>query len=293
MAKTKLDRVKIDIESYFDATGKRIYKYSDLRQMLTEQRKEWQLKPPTRISEFKDYLITNTKLKKTTLQFPSRMETRYRWGEVSDYEFVLSLKPNSYLTHHSAAYLHGLTTKEPTAIYLNHEQSPKPISNKALAQERIDAAFKKPVRATRNMAQYKGKTIHILNGMHTGYYGVASLSKGQAKKIRLTDIERTIIDISVRPVYSGGVHEVLDIYRRASAKISPDNLVETLVTLNYTYPYHQVIGYYLEKAGVYEKSAAEWFLEFGLEYDFYLTHQMNEPTYSAKWRLYYPKNLGT
>jgi hypothetical protein len=121
---------------------------------------------------------------------------------------------------------------------------------------------------------------------------ITSWSKGQVEKIRLTDIERTIIDISVRPVYSGGVHEVLEIYRKANAKISPDKLVERLVTLNYTYPYHQVIGNYLEKAGVYEKSTAERFLEFGLEYDFYLTQQMNEPTYSAKWRLYYPKNLG-
>ena len=37
-------------------------------------------------------------------------------------------------------------------------------------------------------------------------------------KIRLTNIERTLIDIAVRPVYSGGVFEVLKAYRLAKDK---------------------------------------------------------------------------
>lgn len=35
------------------------------------------------------------------------------------------------------------------------------------------------------------------------------------KKIRVTDLERTLIDIAVRPAYSGGVFEVLEAFKNA------------------------------------------------------------------------------
>lgn len=127
--------------------------------------------------------------------------------------------------------------------------------------------------------------------MYTGRYGVTKQTTNQSGQIQLTDIEWTLVDISVRPIYSGGVYDVLEIYKRAQEYVSPEKLAATLVALNYTYPYHQVIGFYLDAADVYDKSTVEQFLSFDQEYDFYLTHQMNEPTYSEKWRLYYPKDL--
>ena len=98
------------------------------------------------------------------------------------------------------------------------------------------------------------------------------------EKIRVTDIERTLIDVTVRPIYAGGVFEVL-------------KLAATLKKLDYIYPYHQAVGFYLERAGVYRESSISLLKKFGFKYDFYLMHQIKEKEYSKKWRLYFPKGL--
>lgn len=68
-------------------------------------------------------------------------------------------------------------------------------------------------------------------------------------------------------------------------------LVSMLEKLNYIYPYHQAIGFYLDKAGYYEDSALKLLQKFGLKYDFYLAHQIDDVDYSKEWRLYFPKGL--
>ena len=53
---------------------------------------------------------------------------RFHHGPFTNYELALSLRPDSYLSHGSAAFLHGLTDQEPEFIYVNKEQSPKIIA---------------------------------------------------------------------------------------------------------------------------------------------------------------------
>jgi predicted transcriptional regulator of viral defense system len=110
-------------------------------------------------------------------------------------------------------------------------------------------------------------------------------------RIRVTDVERTLIDVTVRPVYAGGPFEVLKAYKVARPKVSVNKLAATLKKLDYIYPYHQAIGFYLERAGVYTESSIALLRKFDFKYDFYLTHQIKEKAYSERWRLYFPKGL--
>ena len=64
--------------------------------------------------------------------------------------------------------------------------------------------------------------------------------------LRFTNLERTLIDAAVRPVYAGGVFEVRKAYQLAKEKVSVNRLAALLQKLNYIYPYHQAIGFYLE-----------------------------------------------
>ena len=80
-------------------------------------------------------------------------------------------------------------------------------------------------------------------------------------------------------------------YELARMKALVQKIIEMLDTIKYTYPYHQVIGFYLDRAGGYREEEVNELLEFGLDYDFYLVHQMDNRNYSKKWRLHYPSKL--
>ncbi len=126
--------------------------------------------------------------------------------------------------------------------------------------------------------------------MYTGELGVVEFREPGEGQIKVTDLERTLIDITVRPAYSGGVVEVLNAYKLAKGKVLVDKLVKMLKKLDYIYPYHQAIGFYLERAG-YNESTVSLLRKFEMNYDFYLAHQMKEKSYSQEWRIYFPKGL--
>ena len=109
--------------------------------------------------------------------------------------------------------------------------------------------------------------------------------------LSVTDTERTLIDIAVRPAYSGGPKTVLDAYRRAAGKFSHEKLLEYLDRLDYTYPYHQAIGFYLERSVQNSKIILAKLEQMETPIIFYLEHQISEPAFSDRWQLFYPSGL--
>jgi hypothetical protein len=97
----------------------------------------------------------------------------------------------------------------------------------------------------------------------------------------------------VRPSYAGGIFEVLKAFRLAKEKhpLSVNKLSGYLSRMNFIYPYHQAIGFYLEAAGNYTQSQINIFKNKPKNYNFYLTYEMGEMTYSKEWNLYYPKGM--
>lgn len=71
---------------------------------------------------------------------------RYAVGEPSPFELGLSLRGGAYLSHASAVFLLGLNDQLPKTLYVNKEQTPKPVPSTPLAQDRIDRAFRNSPR---------------------------------------------------------------------------------------------------------------------------------------------------
>ncbi len=187
----------------------------------------------------------------------------------------------------SALFLHGIIRKPPRFIYITSEQREKVAKTltSELEQDNIDNAFSKHHRQTNAKCSYKGIEITLLNGMFTNRTGVMNLSDKPT-----TSLERTLIDITVRPSYGGGATEVLKAFISAKDKIDADVLVSYLDRFDYTYPYYQSIGFYLEKAE-YNTLQIPKLKKRKKFVDFYLDYAIEEPAYSKDWRLFYPKNL--
>lgn len=243
------------------------------------------------LAKFISHLVESGQLRRVKVDLPHRPETLYAVEGVSVYCIASALKPNAYLSHYSAMYLNELTDQVPKTIYVNHEQRPQPRPPVAPTQESIDRAFKGRQRMTTNVAELDGYQVCVLNGKNTGNLGVIDGTDSAGFPLRLTSLERTLIDITVRPAYSGGVGEVIEAFRRASDRVRVNKLVAMLNKMDFVYPYHQAIGFYLERSGAYSDTLMKLLRRKPFEFDFYLTYGMKQPAYSERWRLYHPAGL--
>jgi len=290
-----MELFKPDIIAVLKQMNKSLFTNVDMNSTFFLHKEEWRLPQKTSVHDFLQFLLKKKIVKELVMKSPKGSVTRYIFGENTDpYTFdanlvALSLYPNSYLSHFSAVHYHGLTDEIIKTIYVNKEQSQKQHlmseGDKPLLQEKIDSAFSKPMRKTNNFYEYGGQRIYILNGKYTNKLGIL-----EETGYSITNLERTLIDIAVRPEYSGGVFEVLQIYEKAKGLVSVNKMKAYLSTLDYKYPYHQVIGFYLERAG-YRESAVGLMESLPIEFNFYLTYEMKNPDYSDRWKLYFPKNL--
>lgn len=290
MRRTKIQIALPQIANYFNNLPEKIFKPRNLFLHFSAHRHEWDLAINTTPNALVKFLMQNSKLQRMDFPFPYRAETRYIWGKVPLLEVLLSVYKDSYFTHHTAMEIHGLCTETSKNIYINHEQSPRP-QNGLMEQRNIDTAFRNHPRTSNNVIEINGLTICVVNGMNTNQWGVIektiSFMGDKNAKINITNIERTLIDIVVRPAYSGGIEAVKNAYQLAKGKFSVKEMHSTLLKLKYVYPYHQAIGYLLKISGYSDKEIKP-FKQMPMEYNFYLTHKLKDPTFNEEWKLYVP-----
>ena len=130
----------------------------------------------------------------------------------------------------------------------------------------------------------------IINGKNTNRLAVEKTVGPSSEQLEATDLERTLIDIVVRPAYAGGIYQVLEAYRAAKERASANRLVSILKKLDYVYPYHQAIGFLMQRAG-YPERRLSLLRNLGITHNFYLVHGIQQPEYDASWHLFYPKGM--
>jgi hypothetical protein len=272
------------------SSSKRLFSPADLAELFTEIRTEWGLPRSLTLNEFRDWALETETLKEARLTSTYPLRTRrFHAAQITLYELAISLRPDSYLSHGTAAFLHGLRDNPPEFVYMNQEQSAKEQYG-SLSQIALNRAFSRKQRQSHFIVGHSATKIMLLSGKDTGRLGVQKITGTQGETLELTSLERTLIDMTVRPGYAGGTTNVLSVYGRAVQKISVDRLVEMIQELDYLYPYHQAIGFYLQRAGIDFKSLSS-FRKPGLKYDFFLAHGMKKTKFDPQWRIHYPDDL--
>lgn len=289
-ARSPFSKLRRQIVDALTTGGRRVFARSDFDSLIRNHRVEWELAPEATAGDLLEYLLRRTQLRQHRIKLPYRPTIRYTWGDVPLFEIVQSLRPQGYFSHLTALHLHALTEQVPKTIYLNFEQQLK-AGGGTLSQAGIDRAFRGRCRVSSNVTEFRGHTICVLNGANTGQLGVIDFESDAGRGLRVTSIERTLIDIAVRPVYAGGVSMVADAYDEARGRFSVNRLAAYLGQLSFTYPYHQAIGYYLDRSGKYSAGQLDLLRQFPIEFDFYLTYQMKETDYVPEWRLFIPKGF--
>lgn len=268
------------------ATNRWVFSAADLRALQSRATQD-----AISAGEFTDLLIREGLIQRVSLKSDRyRGFTRYVRPGASRFELALSLRKDSYLSHATAMYLHKLGEQVPNRIYVNKEQSEKAESGTPLTQESVDRAFQAAQRHANYILDALGFQIVLLNGKNTKQLEVGELPGPNGEPLAVTKLERTLIDIVVRPAYAGGPFQVLEAFQAAKTRISVGTLLATLKRLGYRYPYHQAIGYYMERAG-YPEQLLRRVEQLPISFDFYLSHGRGPTRYAERWRLHVPNSL--
>jgi predicted transcriptional regulator of viral defense system len=290
---SKLQAARGQIIAYFENLPRYALTDADLAGILFKRAGEWRLAANTSVDKFVRFLLEATAMRRVSIvpvgENVHRTVTRYVWDDASPYAVAATLESRAYLSHGTAVLLHGLTDQLPSVICVSREQSQQYGRESTLEQEGIDNAFSQPERRSNALFTYDNFQVVLLHGKNTGRLEVGTITYGR-EQLSVTKLERTLIDITVRPAYAGGVYQVLEAYRRAQPDMSTSVLLATLKKLDYIYPYHQAIGFYMQRAG-YKPEQYERLRSLGLNHDFYLAHGLREREFDSAWRLHFPKGF--
>jgi predicted transcriptional regulator of viral defense system len=284
------------IDEYFQRNRYWAFNHDELSEFITENRPAWGLPKSWSKQHISDILLEGGWLQRVSLTSDLYgPKTRFASRLASRFQIALSIRKGSYLSHGTAASLHSLTDTDSSITYINKEQSPK-TSNRTLSQDAIDRAFHGSPRESNyrfwQMDPAPPTQYVLLNGKASGDFGVESVEHPEMGRLRVSNLERTLVELAVRPQYSGGASSVLKAYVKARERVDVSRLMSTLGQLDYAYPYHQSIGFLMSRAG-FDRSDIEKLKAPGLRYDFYLAHGMTNASYDPDWKLYYPRDIET
>jgi hypothetical protein len=291
MPKSKIN--SRSLEDYFNGLEQKVFSFSDLATIFVLKDPAWNLPKSMTAKAFIGMLLNRTKLSEVKLQaqnYPVLL--RYTWGtEVSPIAMAISIKHDAYFCHGSAMWIHRIGGT-PDEIYINCEQSKKIANRGVLLQTAIDRAFRNAQRRSKLTYRFNLANITVLSGKNSERMEVQFGESPSGEKIEVTSLERTLIDIAVRPAYAGGIANILEAFRLARGKISVAKLLGTLKLLDYMYPFHQSIGFYMKRSG-YGVAETNLVKQLGSHFDFYLDYGMENPAYDSEFRVFYPKSLST
>lgn len=292
MRVTTFERAKNLIIDYFESDPQMAYTTFDIRKIFDRYRYEWRIASSKNYYQFMTFLNDSNILNKDDLkhEYSGSEKIIMRKGIASEFDIGLTIKKDGYLSNYSAMRIHQLTLQLPKTVYVSVDKYEilNESSQKELKQEAVDKAFSKKQRTSSEVykSEYNGyRYVFVYKKFKSKGIGVESVNN-----YMVTDLERTLIDIAIRPIYSGGVFQIVEAYKTAMKDVDTNKIYKYLEQLDYIYPYHQLIGFLMEKSG-FPGEKTEIFLKKKSHINFYQTYNMSNKKLDEKWGIYYPIGL--
>jgi predicted transcriptional regulator of viral defense system len=292
MRKESFDRAIVEITNFIKSDIRKAYTTNDIQELFESQREKW------RIAQYRNYkhfitFLSNSKILILDIQNHESHNSEkqiLRKKTCTPFDVSLIVKKDGYLCNYSAMQIHQLTLQIPKTVYVSEDKyAPYYEKNHIkLEQDSVDKAFSKPQRISKESykSEYDGfRYVYLQKKHNSRNVGITTIDN-----LAVTDLERTLIDIAVRPAYSGGAFQILEAFNNAKEKVNINTLNNYIEKLDYIYPYHQLIGFYLDLAG-FPDTALKLFLQKKTHIKFYQTYNLTNKKLNEKWGIYYPTGL--
>lgn len=290
MKKESFESARSQISSYLSDNEIGAYTFADIGKIFRAKKEEWKIANYRTTKHFMVFIENNKILQLIKLKHLTKGNIKQVFiiPGTNKFNIAQAIKKEGYISYYSALQIHELTLQNPKSVYISFDQYGVYDNADFLLQESVDSAFSKPQRQTSEIYKSEINDIRYVFIQKKTNSLLVGISKNNG--VYYTDLERTLIDIIIRPAYSGGVFEVLEAYINAKDRVDLNKMIQYLKQLNYVYPYYQLVGFYLEKAG-YNSTETELFYERKTDIKFYLTYNIANKKFDDKWNIYYPNGF--
>lgn len=197
-----------------------------------------------------------------------------------------------YLSHLSALYFHEIVEQRPVTHYLSMDLHVQKTTVGTVEPLLMKQSFMKQPRTSSKIGSFmKNQFCFTEKPKNTpGIVSVEIIEDDLSYPLRLTNIERTLIDSIVAPQYGGGLLTILAAMKKVS--INLEELKSIYDFFQFRYPYWQSIGFLLEVGGQ-AQHADDWFkLHKMNKIEFFVDHGFRENwLLDKKWMVRYPEGL--
>lgn len=279
------------IISAFESLGSSVIRHKALKRFFAAHALDWGLSRYDSFERFLEWCLTKN-LTKQTLAFPTRPVDFYVWGSLRPFDLHNAVSSRAFLSHFTAALIHGLTDEVPKILYISDPQKPKQRRRSPLEQDAILRAMSRPARVTTDRAELDGLVCVRLTPVVPEGLVVAREIESSRSRLRVSTIERVLIEAVLAPGRCGGIESVLQIYRAAATSgVSTNALMRLLRGHDLLYPYAHAVGWLMEMAGFGPRALSVVRREMS-PLDFFLVRgERASMSYNSTWRIYVPTDL--
>ena len=128
---------------------------------------------------------------------------------IHEFEIAMALVENGCISFYSAYHYHGLTEQLPKVVFVSTLQNTTT-----------------PLVKSKRICTIKGVEYRFVQFTEGLFFGHDQIWINNAKKITITDLERTLLDGLRSPQYCGGFQEVLHAFQISKDKINKEKIIK-------------------------------------------------------------------